>query len=308
VINVTHHERIVNGSKWHWAEMGEGDPVVLLHGIPESWECWIHQMPKLATQFRVLAFDLKGYGLSDKDEGEYSGNAVAAELLACLDDIGIDNFRLAGHDWGVLVGDHIINHAPERVERYVRCCLSLHTYDARNSLHHQWNGENPEAATRLMSKAEAYVRVWFESSCKPELRLPESEIMDIAEQFARPGVAQAVPRYFRDIRLSTPVDYAKFTMPILYVHGEHDPRQPVEYCRGMEEHLPGLEAILVLDAGHFVSRERPQELTDAMMWFYNSMLGAGLPLFERSRHYGLPTRPAEPRAGWGVNAFAVDDA
>jgi len=305
--NVTHHERTANGSTWHWAEMGEGDPVVLLHGIPESWECWIHQMPTLATQFRVLAFDLKGYGLSGKEEGNYSGNVVAAELLACLDDIGIDTFRLAGHDWGVLLSDHIINLAPERVERYVRCCLSLHIYDARNSLHHQWNGENPDAAARLMSKAEAYVRVWFESSCKPELRLPEEEIMRIAEQFAMPGVAEAVPRYFRDIRLSTPVDYSKFTMPILYVHGEHDPRQPIEYCRGMEEHLPGLDAILVLDAGHFVPRERPQELTDAMMWFYNSMLGAGLPIFERSRHYGLPTRPAKPRAGWGVNAFSVDD-
>ena len=75
-------------------------------------------------------------------------------------------------------------------------------------------------------------------------------------------------------------------MPVLYVHGEHDPRQPVDYCRGMEDHIPGLEAILVLDSGHFVTRERPQEMTDAMMWFYHSMLGSGLPLFERSRHRG----------------------
>ena len=43
-------------------------------------------------------------------------------------------------------------------------------------------------------------------------------------------------------------------MPILYIHGEHDPRQPLEYCEGMEKHLPGLQAILVLDAGHFITR------------------------------------------------------
>ena len=136
--------------------MGSGDPVVLLHGIPESWQCWKHQMPKLATQFRVIAFDLKGYGQSGKEEGDYTGNGVAAEVLACLDAMGVDSFRLAGHDWGVLVGDHVINHAPERVERYIRCCLSLHRYDVRNSLHHQWNGEFPDAAARLMNKAEAY--------------------------------------------------------------------------------------------------------------------------------------------------------
>ena len=48
-------------------------------------------------------------------------------------------------------------------------------------------------------------------------------------------------------------------MPVVYVHGEHDPRQPIEYCRGMEDHVPGLEAILVLDSGHFVTRERPEQ-------------------------------------------------
>jgi pimeloyl-ACP methyl ester carboxylesterase len=305
--SIEHHVKTVNGTTWHWAEMGEGDPIVLLHGIPESWRCWEHQMPTLATQFRVLAFDLKGYGLSDKADGNYSGNAVARELLECLDAIGIDSFRLAGHDWGVLIADNVIDQAPHRVERYIRCCLSLHKYDVRNSLHHQWNGENPAAASRLMRKAEAYVRVWMESSCKPELLPADDEIMAMAAEFANEGVAEAIPRYFRDIRLSTPVDYTKFTMPVLYVHGEHDPRQPIDYCRGIEEHIPGLEAILVLDSGHFVTRERPREMTQAMMWFYNSMLGSGLPIFARSRHYGLPTRPVQPRASWGVNAFDLGD-
>jgi pimeloyl-ACP methyl ester carboxylesterase len=90
--------------RWHWVEAGEGDPVVLLHGIPESWTCWRHQIPVLATQFRVLAFDLKGYGQSVKRDGDYTGNNVARELLAALDSIGIDRIRLAGHDWGAWSG------------------------------------------------------------------------------------------------------------------------------------------------------------------------------------------------------------
>ena len=77
--------------------------------------------------------------------------------------------------------------------------------------------------------------------------------------------------------------------------------------RGMEQHLPGLEGILVLDAGHFVSRERPVELAQAMMWFYNSMLGAGVPLYDRSRAHGLPTMPVKPRPIGGVNAFKSAD-
>ena len=302
---LTHRTESVDNVAWHWVEAGDGDPVVLLHGIPESWQCWKHQIPTLATPFMVHAFDLKGYGLSDKADGDYSMHNVAAELIRCLDHIGVNRFRLAGHDWGVAIGDHVVDQIPSRVERYMRCCLSLHEYDPRNSLHHIWNARNPEAAARLMQKAAAYVRVWFDSSCKPGLRPDEAEIAEIAAEFAHPGIAEAVPRYFRDIAKTRPVDYAKFTMPVVQVPGEHDPRQPIDYCRGMEDHLPGLEAILVLDSGHFVTRERPREMTQALMWFFNSMLGAGLPIFQRSRHYGLPTKPVKPLPEtWGVNSFA----
>lgn len=296
-----HHTATVKGLDWHWVEMGEGPAVVLLHGIPESWRCWKYQMPVLAKQFRVIAPDMKGYGQSDKKEGDFTGRQVARDTLDLLDEIGVGDFHVAGHDWGVMVADNICHQVPERVTRYVRCSLSLHRYDPRNSLHHHWNGTNPEKATGLMSNADAYVRVWFDTSCKPETRPSEEDLKEIIAEFSHPGVAEAVPRYFRDVRKSEPVDYSRFTMPVLYVHGEHDPRQPIDYARGMEDHVPGLEAVLVLDAGHFVTYERPQELANAMMWFFHSMLAPGLPIFERSRHYGLPTRPVKERESWGVN-------
>jgi pimeloyl-ACP methyl ester carboxylesterase len=296
-----HSNICVDGLDWHWVEMGTGHPVVLLHGIPESWACWKYQIPTLAKQFRVIALDLKGYGQSGKPDGDYTGSTVASEILTMLDHIGVDTFHVAGHDWGVMVADNIINIAPTRVTRYVRCSLSLHNYDPRNSLHHQWNGQNPELATQLMKNSDAYVRVWFDSSCKPETRPSENDIQMIIDEFSYPGVAESVPKYFRDTRKSVPVDYSKFTMPVLYIHGEHDPRQPIEYARGMEEHLPGLQAILVLDCGHFSTLERPDDVTNAMMWFFHSMLGAGLPIFDRSRHYDLPTRPVGAVENWGVN-------
>ena len=306
-MEITTKSSTVNGIKWHWAEAGDGDPVILLHGIPESWKCWKHQIPKLATQFKVYAIDLKGYGLSDKKEGDYSMNNVASEILDLLDHLKISSFRLAGHDWGVAISDNIIDQAPERVERYIRCCLSLHAYDPRNSLHHQWNSENPDLAAKLMNKPEAYVRVWFESSCKPDLIPDEKEIKEIVDDFSHQGTGDAVPRYFRDIPKNKPVDLSKFTMPILYIHGEHDPRQPIEYCQGMEDHLPGLQAILVLDSGHFITRERPKQTTDAMMWFFNSMLGSGLKIFDRSKELGLPTKPTKlPLKSFGVNSVKFD--
>ena len=301
--NLVHKSKKVKGQKWHWVEAGSGDPVILLHGIPESWKCWKHQIPKLSTQFKVYALDLKGYGQSNKSDGDYSMNNVASEIISLLDSLKIDKFRIAGHDWGVAIADNIIDQIPDRVERYIRCCLSLHNYDPRNSLHHQWNSENPDAASRLMNKSEAYVKVWFESSCKPELIPDQKEINEIVKEFSYPGIGNAVPRYFRDIPKNKPVDLSKFTMPILYIHGEHDPRQPIEYCFGMEKHLPGLEAILVLDSGHFITRERPIDTTNAMMWFFNSMLGSGLKIFKRSKELGLPTKPTKTlKNKFGVNS------
>jgi pimeloyl-ACP methyl ester carboxylesterase len=305
-IDIKHKTKTVKGVKWHWVEAGEGDPIVLIHGIPESWKCWQHQIPKLATQFKVYAIDLKGYGQSDKSDGDYTMNNVASEVIDLLNSLAIENFRLAGHDWGVAISDNIIDQIPERVERYVRCCLSLHAYDPRNSLHHQWNSQNPEKASQLMNKSEAYVRVWFESSCKIELMPDEVEMSEIVEEFSYAGIGDAVPRYFRDIPKSRKVDLKKFTMPILYIHGEADPRQPVDYCIGMEDYLPGLQAILVLDSGHFVTREQPVQTTNAMMWFFNSMLGSGLPIFSISKKYNLPTKPvSEPDNSFGVNAVKL---
>ncbi|TXF10040.1 hypothetical protein [Pelomicrobium methylotrophicum] len=81
----------------------------------------------------------------------------------------------------------------------------------------------------------------------------------------------------------------------------------MEYVQGMEEHVPGLEALLMLGCSHFVTRERPAEMANAMMWFYYSMLTLGFPLFDRSRHYGLPIRPVRPAVeGWGVNPLRLD--
>ena len=182
-MNVSHHYLDVDGIKWHWVEQGEGTPIVLLHGIPESWQCWKHQIPSLSKQFRVIAIDLKGYGKSSKEDGDYSMTAVASEIIKLLNHIKVSNFHLAGHDWGVAISDNIINQAPERVLRYIRCCLSLHVYDPRNSLHHQWNAENVEEAAKLMNKAEAYVGVWFESSCKPDLVPSVAELEEIILEF-----------------------------------------------------------------------------------------------------------------------------
>lgn len=290
---VTHHIKKIGGITWHWVEMGSGEPLVLLHGIPESWYCWNNQIPILARQFRVLALDLKGYGETSKEDGDYRTTTCASEILKLLDELNIQKFRIGAHDWGSPIADRMCEQQPDRVVQYVRASISVHRYDVRNSLHHLRLNKDPGGGAKLMTHPGTYVKVWFDSSCWPETHPSEAEIGRITTEFSRPGTAEAVVRYFRDIGNVSPMDYSRLTMPVLYIHGEHDPRQPIEYVRGIEDHIPGLEAVLLLECGHFVTHEKPAEVSNAMLWFFNYMLAPGVSLFHRSRAFDLPTRPKE---------------
>ena len=82
----------VETMRWHYVEAGTGDPLVLLHGIPQSWHMWSPILPELAKHFRCIAIDLKGYGQSHTGRGDYRHEGVAQQVIALLDTLEIENF------------------------------------------------------------------------------------------------------------------------------------------------------------------------------------------------------------------------
>ncbi|KAI4884603.1 hypothetical protein NFI96_034566 [Prochilodus magdalenae] len=114
------------GVKIHYVEMGDGPPVLLCHGFPESWFSWRYQIPALADAgFRVIAPDMKGYGDSSApaDIEEYSQENLSQDLVTFLDKLGIAQVTLVGHDWG---GSLVWNMAQCHPER-LRAVASLNT-------------------------------------------------------------------------------------------------------------------------------------------------------------------------------------
>src|SRR6056297_3364321 len=103
------HERIDAGEvSLHVATAGpaDGDPVVLLHGFPEFWYGWRHQIPALADAgYRVIAPDQRGYNTSDKPDGfeAYTVDRLAGDVVGMLDELGVERARFVGHDWGAAV-------------------------------------------------------------------------------------------------------------------------------------------------------------------------------------------------------------
>jgi pimeloyl-ACP methyl ester carboxylesterase len=126
-----------------------------------------------------------------------------------------------------------------------------------------------EFATSLFSNAETFVRqVYGERTVQP---IPEQDMQRIIEEFARPGVAQAVPRYFRDTGADTLLGrqqlYSRMNFPVLLLQGESDPAQPQWYFEGAASQFPDAELQWVEDAGHFTELEQPKRVTQAIRDF-----------------------------------------
>jgi pimeloyl-ACP methyl ester carboxylesterase len=101
---------------------GEGRPVVLLHGFPDSGRLWRHQVPVLAEAgHQVIVLDQRGYGRSDKpDEVDaYSLLFLAGDVVAVLDQLGIERAHVVGHDWGAAVAWGLGSMVPDRVDQLV---------------------------------------------------------------------------------------------------------------------------------------------------------------------------------------------
>lgn len=112
----------VNGVGIEFEVTGEGQPVVLLHGFPDSGRLWRNQVPALADAgFRVVVPDLRGYGASDKpaDVDAYAIPFLAGDVLGVLDHLGIERAHVVGHDWGAALAWAIASLVPDRVDHLV---------------------------------------------------------------------------------------------------------------------------------------------------------------------------------------------
>ncbi|KAI5424439.1 hypothetical protein KIW84_030577, partial [Lathyrus oleraceus] len=117
----------VNGIKMHVAEKGKEGPVVLfLHGFPELWYSWRHQIAALGSLgYRAVAPDLRGYGDTEAPSSisSYTIFHLVGDIVALIDALGVEQVFLVAHDWGAIIGWNLCLFRPEKVKAYV--CLSV---------------------------------------------------------------------------------------------------------------------------------------------------------------------------------------
>jgi len=117
--SIRHHTVRANGIRQHYLEAGEGAPVILLHGFPETSYAWRHQVPVLARNYRIIAPDLRGYGDSEKPAAGYDKRTMANDLRELMRVLDSPRVALVGHDRGARVATRFAKDHPEAIDRLV---------------------------------------------------------------------------------------------------------------------------------------------------------------------------------------------
>jgi pimeloyl-ACP methyl ester carboxylesterase len=233
----------VRGADLHLAEMGEGDDVVLcLHGWPQLWYEWRALMPALADRHRVIALDQRGFGWSEATAGGYEKEELAADVLALLDELGLERVKLVGHDWGGYIGFLLGLRAPERFQRY----LAL-------------NIVPPWASRRAM--APHLWRFWYQWLI---LAPGIGQKLHTSGTFTEPERARAAVQMYRVFNLQETPEIvagryadAHLEVPTLMLFGTGDSVLRPEMLAGWRGHAPDMEVELVEGCGHFIADEAP---------------------------------------------------
>lgn len=274
----SHQEAIVNGIRLHWVEAGEGPLVVLLHGFPEFWYSWRHQIPALAKRFRVVAPDLRGYNLSEKPGVGYDIETLTSDVLELIHTVGEQRAVIVGHDWGGVIAWAFAARFPEATsklvimnaphpKRFQRALTSGPRQLLRSSyvFFFQLPGlpELMLGANRCWALARAMRR-----SAKNEDAFSDEDLQRYREAMSRPGALTAALDYYRAIfrtRRQTQ-DYGDVQAPTLVLWGEHDRALGRELAEGLEEWVPDV-TVHFLECGHWTQQERPEEVNGYLEQF-----------------------------------------
>ncbi len=264
----------VNGKTFPVVDHGGGDPVLLLHGFPDSRHLWRYQIPALAEMGRrVIAPDLKGYGEAPKPQAEedYSLSAISEETLGMLDALEIEEAAVVGHDWGAALAWVLTAYNQERVNRMAVLSVGAPGIPAQYTLEQfmrswyvQFFQEDTAEAWLLRNDAEM-LRDFLQISPDADRYL---------EDLTRPGALSAALNWYRanwDIPHpdEADIEYPPLDLPVMGVWSEGDDEALREkWMRDSEQVVEGpWHYERISDASHWMMLDRPEKINGLLIDF-----------------------------------------
>jgi pimeloyl-ACP methyl ester carboxylesterase len=269
---VTHRYVTARGLRFHYAEAGppDGDPVLLLHGWPQHFYEWRHLMPALATDHRVIALDLRGFGWSDAPRFGYDKENLATDVLAVLDALGLDRVKLVGHDWGGWIGFLLCIREPARVDRFLALGVThpWQTLSSGRRHTHRFLYQLPILTPGLgyaLHRSHVFIRLALRAGCADRSTFTDTELDAFADNLAEPARSRACVAVYRTfvLREAQPMIRGRYaaTRMTTRTHlmlGDSDPVIKPSLIAGYEDHADAMTTEIVPDCGHFIADEHPE--------------------------------------------------
>lgn len=270
-----HREATVNGIRMHYVEAGDGEPVVLLHGFPESWYSWRHQLRALAAAgYRAIAPDQRGYNLTEA-KGPYDTGTLQADILCLMDHLGIERAHVVGHDWGGAIAWLLGMEHGERLKSLTVCNLP-HPAVFRKGVRRPrqalrswyvlffqlpWLPERVLAAQGYHRLARMMIR-----ECRPGT-FTKDDIREFLAGWRRQGLGGGINWYRAALRhpprIPDPVPLV--TVPTLLIWGDDDRYLGRELTEGTEEYVAKLRVEHLPGVSHWVQQEAPDEVNRLLL-------------------------------------------
>ncbi len=252
-------------------DQGQGPLILLQHGFPDTAHTWDLLVPDLvAAGYRVVCPFGRGIAPSALAPGDaYRVQDLAADLVALIDALGASTATLVGHDWGAAAVWGAAYLAPEKIERVAVLAIP-HPLAVKPTAAKIWGARHfatfklPGAARRFAADDFAEVRALYER-WSPGFDWPDSEFEAVKNAYAAPGCLDAALGYYR--RLGLWPFRGKVSMPVLVLGGQTDGVATAADFERAPRFVDADCTVKMLPGGHFLHREHPEPVRDALLDF-----------------------------------------
>jgi epoxide hydrolase 4 len=281
VAGVSHSYAEVNGVRLHYVEAGSGPLILLLHGFPEFWYSWRHQIPALAQAgYHVVAPDMRGYNLSEKPVSwrEYDAETLANDIAGLVRHLGAERVYLVGHDWGAAVAYFTAMRHPELLERLAilnvphpeRMLSGFRTLRQLRKSWYMFFFQIPRLPEWLMTRNGFALGKRLLSTDSPGA-FSDSDLEQYVRAWSQPGGLTGMVNYYRAALRRSPRAATAELVPIeaetLVIWGMRDRHLGSELAEPSPRWVSSVRVERLPDATHWVQHDAPERVNELLIEF-----------------------------------------
>lgn len=279
-MSVTHHFHDSGDVLTHYVRAGNGEPVVLLHGWPQTWYAWRKIIPALAERYMVIAPDLRGLGDSSRPLHGYDKRTIAEDIRKLTEEhLGLTGYFLVGHDWGGPVAYCLAATRPQVVRRLAMLDTGVPgdgsgTFSQQGRRWHHAFHQTLDLPEALIAGREHIYLGWFyrHYGFRPDAIGPE-DIQEYLRTYQQPGTLRAGLEYYRTINEDVKHNEAlvarmKLAMPVLALGGGKAFGRGIDTFDSMKRVAKHVRGGVVEDCGHWMAEETPELIAKTLLDFF----------------------------------------